>query len=157
MHREGHIGLTLTFFSVLLYLMDSWSNRDLLLVLIAVGFSTIPDVDLKFGKHRRFTHTLTFAFLSGLFAGFITYELSWGFDLGFNGAFSGVVSHIIGDLMTYRAFAPLYPLSNRRFALRLFKSSNKFVNIGFLIAGIVLFTLAYKKGMIFNLMMNLIR
>lgn len=88
-------------------------------------------------EHRTFSHTLVFAVICGIFMGFFTLKVFNDFSVGFFGAFLGVLSHIIGDLMTYKPFSPLYPFYRRKISFKLFKSSNPAVNTGFLILGLL--------------------
>ncbi len=144
MHREGHVGFSLLVLSAIMYLLHKW---NLLIAIIALGFSTFPDVDLKLGiAHRKWTHNVFFALASGLAFGWITEKVGLGFGVGFWGAFGGVILHILGDLMTYRSFAPLYPLSKRKTSLKLFRSDNVLINWGMLIAGISIFVFLYGFG-----------
>lgn len=141
MHREGHIGFSLIVLSILMSILNHW---DLLMAIIAVGFSTFPDIDLKLGiAHRKWTHSIFFGLVTGLAFGYITELSGLSFKVGFLGAFGGIILHILGDLLTYRAFAPLYPFSKRKMALGLFKSDNVIVNKLMLILGIFIFGVLY--------------
>jgi len=144
MHREGHIGFSLIVLSVVMYLLHRW---NLVLATIAIGFSTFPDVDLRMGiAHRKWTHNVFFAILSGLISGWITKEVGLGFEVGFWGAFGGVILHILADLLTYRSFAPFYPLFDGKISLKLFRSDNVLVNRGLLVLGVVTFIVLYGFG-----------
>ncbi len=141
MHREGHVGLSLAVASGIMALVHRWDLPTLAIVLV---FSTFPDIDLRIGiAHRKWTHNLFFALLSGVVFGYVTYEVGLGFLRGFLGAFGGVCLHILGDLLTYRAFAPLYPVSNRKFSLGLFRSDNRVVNLLMLVLGSLAFAILY--------------
>jgi len=109
------------------------------------------------GSHRGFSHTITFATICGVFAGFVSYRIGFDFYLGFLSAFTGVTLHIIGDLMTYMPFSPFYPFYRRKFALRLFRSSNPIVNKGMLFLGIFTFVILYDGGIVIKLIVNSIR
>ena len=202
MHRDGHIGLTLIVFSILYYVLNSWNFKSILILLIAVIFSTFPDYDIKilsrrtlirkigllfltlslllfflqipattylsviflflslifvmlsFIHHRGITHTLTFAFVCGTLMGFITLEILGDFYVGFIGAFFGVVLHIFGDLLTYTSFSPLYPFSNRKISLKLFRSSNKLVNRSLITMGLIALMILYKNGIVIRLVLD---
>jgi inner membrane protein len=109
-----------------------------------VGFSTFPDVDLRLGiTHRKWTHSVVFGILVGLAFGWIAKMIGLGFKIGFLGAFGGILLHILGDLLTYQPFAPLYPISKRKIALGLFRSDNLIVNKSMLILGILTFSILY--------------
>ena len=141
MHREGHVGFTLTIASLIMWLVHRW---DLLTLAIALGFATFPDVDLKLGiQHRKWTHNVFFGLFSGLTFGYITELSGLGFEPGFLGAFGGIILHILGDLFTYRSFAPFYPISKRKFAIGLFRSDNRLVNRLMLIIGLITFCALY--------------
>lgn len=141
MHREGHVGLALSISSLIMWLLHRW---DLLTLAIILGFSTFPDVDLRLGiQHRKWTHNIFFGLLSGLAFGYITKLSGLGFEPGFFGAFGGITLHILGDLLTYRSFAPFYPISKRKFALGLFRSDNRIVNTLMLIIGMITFSVLY--------------
>jgi len=108
-------------------------------------------------EHRKFSHTLAFATICGLFMGFFTLNVFNDFYVGFFGAFFGVISHILGDLPTYTPFSPLYPISRRKVSLKLFKSSNKLINTLLLLIGIVMFVTLYENGTVLRLVSNYVR
>ncbi len=143
MHREGHIGFSLIVLAIVMHVLHFW---DLKTAVIALGFSTFPDIDLKMEiAHRRWTHSIIFAVIVGLVFGYVTKLFGLGFERGFWGAFSGVVLHIAGDLLTYQPFAPFYPISKRKIALGLFKSDNVLVNKFMLICGFLIFVYFYAE------------
>ncbi len=151
MYKEGHVGFSLIFLSIAMYLTDSWDEMSLITALIALVFSTFPDLDLKIGVgHRKYTHSFLFALIFGILTGLITYKIGFGFYPGFLGAFAGINLHIIADLMTYRRFAPLWPVSNKKFSLGLFRSDNRYVNRVLLIAGLISFVLLYDDCFILS-------
>ncbi len=105
-------------------------------IILSTILSTLPDIDLKLElPHRKYTHNVLFALLAGSAAGIVTSVLGLSFELGFYSVCVGVLTHLLGDLLTYRSFAPLYPLIKRRFSLKLFHSSDKYVNSVFLLIG----------------------
>ena len=196
MHREGHVGLTLLFFSVFSYILNFWSN---ILLFIALIFSVIPDYDIYLtgmrktfkilaivstiltipiflyqnftlliipislyllylmSEHRAFSHTLAFAILCGTFMGFFTLKVFGDFTVGFFGSFLGISSHIIGDLLTYKPFSPLYPFYKRKIAFKFIKSSNPIANKFLLISGLIALIILYKGGTILRCAIDLIR
>ncbi len=106
------------------------------IIILSTILSTLPDIDLKLElPHRKYTHNVLFALLAGSAAGIVTSVLGLSFELGFYSVCVGVLTHILGDLLTYRSFAPLYPLVRRRFSLKLFHSSDRHVNSVFLLLG----------------------
>ena len=44
------------------------------------------------------------------------------------GGFAGSLRHMVGDVLTYMKFRPLWPLSSREISFCLFKSSDRRVN-----------------------------
>ena len=144
MHREGHIGFSLIIISIVMSLLNSWNSKALITAIIALIFSTFPDIDLKLGiAHRKWTHSIFFGFIAGLTFGWIAKMSGLSFEVGFLGAFGGIILHILGDLLTYRAFAPLYPFSKRKIALGLFRSDNAVINKLMLILGLLTFSILY--------------
>jgi len=70
----------------------------------------LPDLDYAF-EHRKLLHNIFFAALV--------------FLLSFP-VWVGVVSHLLLDLLTRAGVALLWPLSSRRFGLRLFRTGGLF-------------------------------
>jgi membrane-bound metal-dependent hydrolase YbcI (DUF457 family) len=110
-------------------------------VLIA-AFSSLPDIDLKMRpllKHRKETHNILGSVIFGIMLGILFgYPHNWSmFFAGFISGFIGAVSHLVGDALTYTPIMPFYPFSRRKVALGLFKSSNKLVNSGILLLGVI--------------------
>jgi len=107
--------------------------NSLMIALLVVAFSTIPDIDLRLEiKHRSYTHNLLAAIIFGLILGVIFHYFWISFWAGFMGGFGGTILHIIGDLLTYQPFAPLAPFYRKKFALKLFRSNDRIVNRSFL-------------------------
>ncbi|MCD6368506.1 MAG: metal-dependent hydrolase [Thermoproteales archaeon] len=141
MNRNGHIGLTLLITSAILYFFNLKDSTSLLTALFIVILSTLPDVDLKWEiPHRRYTHNISAGLVAGVCFGFITMYAGIGFIPGFIGGLGGVLCHLLGDLLTYMPFNPLWPFYSLEVSLRLFKSSSKTVNNLFLAAGFTVFT-----------------
>jgi len=145
MHAEGHAGITLIIFSILMIPLG-WGDYQIIAIGLAVGVSSLPDIDLKYRQygihHRGVTHSILFAFLVGLGLGALFYSndnhLLW-FVTGFAGGFGGIMSHLVGDILTYHAFKPLWPIKDTKISLGLCPASNKAVNEGLLAAGAVTF------------------
>ena len=115
MNREGHAGFSLILMSIFLYLMDLWNREWLTILALAIGFSMLPDLDIRFEiPHRKYTHTVVFAFVSGFAIGFIFDYSGMNFWTGFTGAFAGSLMHIAGDLLTHMPFAPLSPFCDKK-------------------------------------------
>ena len=59
--------------------------------------------------------------------------------------------YLIGDLMTYMAFKPLYPFSSREVSFGWFRADNIIVNHGFFLLGwIVFFVFLFHNSTIFQ-------
>lgn len=61
---------------------------------------------------------------------------SWVFS-----GFSAIVMHLIGDVLTFHRFRPLYPFSDKQISFGLFPAGSKSANDGFLMAGCMAFVL----------------
>jgi inner membrane protein len=133
MNRIGHLGFSLFLFSPFLVLFPA---KD---VVSAVVFSLLPDIDLILKiKHRIYTHNFAFAF-----ALFFTFFILLGdIKMSFF-IFLGIISHILADLLTKTPFAPFYPISGKKFALKLFRSDNKIVNYSLILLGTISFAYFY--------------
>jgi len=142
MNLKGHVGLTLLVLSSLMYVFDFRSYNYLLMVLLATALSSLPDIDIKLElPHRKYTHNVFVALVISVGFGYLTYMFLRDFSLGFLPMFAAFVLHIIGDLMTYKPFKPLAPFQRRATSFKLFRSSNKYVNNGLLILGILVFSI----------------
>jgi len=142
MQAKGHWGLALIIlssiaipFGINVYIIS--------LIFLTAFLSSLPDIDLKLGiSHRTITHTILFAIIAGvtfsLLFGILTKVTIW-YIIGFLAGFGGVILHLIGDLMTYMAFKPLYPFSSREISFGWFRADNKIVNNGFFLLGWFLF------------------
>lgn len=145
MYSEGHAGLTLIIFPLLMIPLG-WGDYQIIAIGLAVGVSSLPDIDLKYREygihHRGVTHSILFAILVGIGLGALFYyndnQILW-FAIGFAGGFGGIMSHLLGDMLTYHAFKPLWPFSDTEKSLGLCRASNKAVNEGLLTAGAVSF------------------
>ena len=95
-------------------------------------FSILPDIDLRLEmRHRRYTHNL----LASALIGVATSQAGLGFSMGFATCLLGYVCHILGDLLTYMSFPPLWPIIKKEVSLRLFRSSDRAVNSAFMTIG----------------------
>jgi len=140
MYFRGHVGLTLLTLSFFMYVFDFKGHQYLLIILLAAALSSLPDIDIRLElPHRKYTHNVFVALVISIGFGYLTYILIHDFSLGFSSMFIALILHIIGDLMTYKPFKPLAPFQRRASSFRLFHSSNKYVNNGFLILGIIAF------------------
>ncbi len=142
MGPHGHAGLTLILFSFLM-MPFGYSFEAILIIILATGISLLPDIDLLCGwSHRGKTHNLAFAAIIGLSVAIIFfYSMN---DLiialtGFMAGFGGVISHLLGDIITYKSFTPFTPFSKRKIALKYCKSDDKKVNGWLVIGGVLAF------------------
>lgn len=144
MNHKGHAGLTLLVFSVLM-LPFGLSENAIVVIVLAAGLSSLPDIDINWEiKHRGKTHNILAALVAGIIFGFLfsysTSDILWGV-MGFTSGFGGVVCHILGDALTPMKFKPLWPFSDREVGLGWFKSGDKRVNDGMMTAGSLVFVL----------------
>lgn len=149
MYSKGHIGLTLLILSLLM-IPFRYSETAIVIILFSAMLSSLPDIDLSLQRfssrlhHRGPTHSILFAAMVGISFGLLLYyshqTLGW-FGIGFLSGFMGVVSHLIGDMLTYHAFKPLWPLSDREVALGLCPAGSRTVNEGLMTLGAAAFLL----------------
>jgi len=143
MHPEGHAGLTLIFFSLLM-IPFGLNENTIIVIFLATALSSIPDLDVKWGffRHRGPTHSLLFAIIVGIFFGILlffgTSDFLW-FFIGFISGFGGVVSHLMGDLLNPMHFKPLWPFSNRELAFDFCRADDKIMNRRFAMVGAITF------------------
>ena len=142
MGPHGHAGLTLILFSFLM-MPFGYSVEAILIIGLSTGISLLPDIDLLCGwSHRKKTHTISFALIIGLSIAiiFFFYLHDLIFSLaGFIGGFGGVMSHLLGDIFTYKSFTPFAPFSRRKVALKYCRSNNIKINGLLLIGGVIVF------------------
>lgn len=138
MNRPGHIGLALLFLSPFI------AKFELNNVLIAVALTVSPDIDLLLRiEHRKYTHNVTFAILISI----LVFMFLKNFWLSFL-VFLSILIHILSDLLTIQKFAPLYPFSKKKYALKLFKSNNTAINTAVILLGMASF--AYFSNLDFS-------
>ena len=142
MHGKGHFGLTLLILSIAFIPLGTGPNQEIVaIILLSAIFSSLPDIDIKFGlPHRKFTHSILFALIIGLILGiFFGYSNLIMGVVGFLAGFLGVMIHLLGDAMTYMAFKPLWPFDNREIAFGFFPANSEIANKGFLALGFIAF------------------
>ena len=149
---EGHVGLNMALAAPVLAFYPG-SVYDAVLWLwfaVFVGVSTWPDLDLKFElKHRGFTHTIAGALVFGAVGALVLGLASPSYaPLGFLGGFFGTLCHVLGDLMTYTKFRPLWPLTSREYGWGLFAAKDERINRSFRNLGAGLATLALTYRML---------
>lgn len=131
------MGLTLTITSLTLQAINLELQKGVIVILLSSIFSVLPDIDLRFEiKHRRYTHNIVVTTLVGILLGLLIDHVGLGFWTGFVACFLGFLCHILGDLLTYSSFPPLWPVVKREVSLRLFKSNDKIVNSLFMFIGV---------------------
>ena len=137
MNRPGHLGFALLILSPLMQF------TGLEFVIVTAFFSLTPDVDLILNiRHRAYTHNITFgailALISALMVLFVLEVPTKSFEYAI-AAFTGVAIHITADLFTIQKFAPLYPFSGKKVALKLFRSNSVPVNTTLFMLGVFSF------------------
>lgn len=143
MYRDGHAGFNALLYAPVLPVVSSrWSVRLALVgALVAVGVATVPDFDdpLPWIRHRGPTHTVWFAIIVGLVAGFGIAVVFPGtpeaFAFGFVVGAGGILAHLAGDVVTPMGISPFAPMWRVHVTLEWFASKNPRVNRGFLVAG----------------------
>jgi membrane-bound metal-dependent hydrolase YbcI (DUF457 family) len=111
MHAEGHAGLTFLLSAVAVAffkLLKIDLSTIVIVSLLMVFLSSIPDLDLRLGiEHRGITHTFVFGLAVGVIIGIL---FGSGGDwtsavIGFIAGFGGTVSHLLGDAFTYESLS----------------------------------------------------
>lgn len=168
MKRVGHYGVALALYSPIGAGLLVSGLEILAVVGLAsvLALTTFPDVDhlLPGIPHRGGTHTLVFALATGVATGATAVALAGdasdtaladatGADptlatggFWFAVGFVAICAHLLGDLLTPKGISPFWPLSTRRYSLRLVRADNLLANyslfaIGLLIAGVTLLVL----------------
>ena len=119
-----------------------------LLVISGFAGSFVPDLDLRI-RHRALLHNVFFLVASSLLIAVISALL--GADFRYTrifliGYISGFVSHILGDLITYRGVDLFYPFSNKSFKIPLGRSDSLLVNsIGILLGAVFIILYVYLQ------------
>lgn len=136
MDRRGHAGFALVVASLVAQALGLALREGLLFISLSAIFSALPDIDLRLElKHRRYTHNLLVALLVSALIGMATSHAGLGFATGFTTCFLGYLCHILGDLLTFMSFPPLWPMVKKEVSLRLFRSSDRAVNSTFMLVG----------------------
>lgn len=160
MHRTGHLGASLLTFAPVGFALVRAGEPLLAYVAGAamLWFATLPDCDLRisFLSHRGPTHTLLFGALVGGAFGAVGYALDgalaavgvpaatpaavppaldlalFGFGLGV----ATVTAHLLGDALTPMGVRPLWPVSDRRYALGVVRAANPAANSALFVLGV---------------------
>jgi len=134
--RRGHAGLALVVSSLMAQALGLALQEGLFFISLSATFSVLPDIDLRLElRHRRYTHNLLAALLTSTLIGVATSQAGLGFPIGFATCLLGYLCHILGDLLTYMSFPPLWPIVKKEVGLRLFRSSDRAVNSAFMTVG----------------------
>jgi len=138
MNHKGHAGLTLLVFSLLM-LPFGPSENAIIVIVLAAGLSSLPDIDIQWKTgHRKHTHNVLAGLVVGIAFGLLFFysasNVLWGV-MGFVVGFGGIICHLLGDAFTYMKFKPLWPFSDRKIGLGWFESGSKQVNNGMMMAG----------------------
>lgn len=102
----------------------SFFTRDPILLGIAAIFGTLPDLDFPFGHRGWFSHSLLAICVFSI-AVLVLTSLNLMVAAV---AFIALFSHLLIDLVTKSGIPLLFPLVKEDIGLRLFESSNKYVN-----------------------------
>lgn len=141
MNHKGHAGLTLLILSPIFFLLNLKDFNSVATLIFAVGFSSLPDIDLDLEiAHRTYTHNILFAIIAGVALGLL-FNFAGLWLVGFMGASLGTICHLLGDMLTYMPFNPLWPFRDMEIALEKFKSNDKGVNDGMMTIGSLAFLL----------------
>lgn len=138
MYRLGHVGIALALYAPVGAWCTAHGDFPLAILggLIAVGFSTLPDVDeFLVLDHRGPTHTIWFVLVvaigmtvAGAIVGVavdrtITMATLWG-----GSATIALGSHLLADSITPMGIRPFAPLSDRHVTLNLTPAKNPRAN-----------------------------
>ncbi len=152
MHSGGHAGLSLTILSFLMITFDWVNDKAIIICMLIVALSSLPDIDLRlcFVEHRGPTHTLFFGIISGIVFAILFDYAGWDWQIGFISAFGAITLHILGDIFTYQELKPFWPFSGYRIALRLCRSESRVVNKGLSsLGGVAFFVVLLKYAGLF--------
>jgi len=149
MYAKGHFGLTLALSSLLMVPFGN-GYETTVFIMVATMLASLPDIDMSLKRkgvpihHRGPTHSLLFAIICGvLLSGvmFYLYKTLIYIAVGFFAGVSGIMTHLLGDMLTYMAFKPLWPFRDNEVSYGLFAASNKEANNAMLILGTICFVL----------------
>lgn len=128
------MGFSLLILSLFMLTFGLVSLGWIVTCLFIVVLSSLPDIDMRghpVVRHRSpLTHSLLAGAVFGAVLAVVTYWVGYGWLRGFLVGFGSTALHLLGDVFTYTPIKPFWPFSRRRVALRLFRSSNLFVNKG---------------------------
>ncbi|MWG36156.1 metal-dependent hydrolase [Halomarina oriensis] len=155
MLKTGHWGAALVCYApVGWFLLETRPGLALAGGIGVLALARFPDVDLRLPlvSHRGPTHTLLFALgVGAVLAGVATLlsdvapsslDAPWLVPFAaFTGVF-GIGTHLLADALTPSGVPLFWPLSRRRFSLRLVRANDALANWGLLGLGTVLTALA---------------
>jgi inner membrane protein len=156
MHARGHKGIALLLYAPITYILLTMSRPFLAVggLVVVLMLSMLPDIDMVISllKHRGSTHTVWFAIAVGIGLVGLVLGIVYGINsLGivavavpaayllfvFGVGFLGILYHIIGDATNQTGVRPWWPLSNRKYALKVSNSDSKIANWAYYIIGLV--------------------
>lgn len=165
MYRSGHMGISLSLYSPILYFLIV--SQEILLasvgLFIVIIAASLPDLDFRIPKikHRGYSHSLVGAFVIATVLSISTfisyiYIVSIGNELlfsvsyspeimgvyGFVMGFFATLSHYAGDIITPSGIPILAPISKENKSFNLVYAKNKWANGLFFILGSLSTTLA---------------
>jgi membrane-bound metal-dependent hydrolase YbcI (DUF457 family) len=153
MHRIGHIGIALLFYSPFTFALLDAGRYTLLAVglVVMLKLAMIPDIDMDAPLigHRTWTHTLWFAI--GVAVGVAALGLGIQYGLDFFGiaavvvpivflggvGFLAVIAHLAADALNPTGVTALKGASDSRQSIGLFNSDSFWGNWGCLLLGFV--------------------
>ena len=94
--------------------------------------------------HRGPTHSLLFAIICGVILGGVLFYFykTWIYVfIGFFAGITGIMSHLVGDMLNYMAFKPLWPFRDTEISFGLVSAANQEANSAMVILGIICFAL----------------
>lgn len=151
MYRTGHYGVALVAYAPLGALLLAVATPEVALLSGAavLALTPLPDYDQRIPlvKHRGGTHTVAFAVLVGVLTGLVGWALGAGpaplgplagAALGAVVGVHAILAHLAADAITPAGIRPLWPVSDREFALGWVRAANPLANYGLLAAGAVL-------------------
>ncbi|MEM4970005.1 MAG: metal-dependent hydrolase [Sulfolobales archaeon] len=137
MRRYTHIifgvGLSISILSPFIHI----SYLPIVTIISGIG-SVVPDLDTRF-RHRKALHNILSLVVTSIVVLIIVLRAGMGWVPAASYAL-GYISHIIGDLMTKRGVAILYPFRGKyyRFPVVLGRSEDLLVNVLGTVIGIIL-------------------
>ena len=133
MRAEGHVGFSLILSCpLMLYLTRGGIfniQTSIVALMVIASVSTVPDLDIRLEiKHRYYTHNITFTTILSAVIAYIASKAGISFIQAFIVCFLGIVSHLLIDLFNYVGLPLAYPLSKKRYSLKIVTARNRAAN-----------------------------